>query len=356
MIKLMHIVEAFGGGVFSFLINLINHTEPCYEITVLHGLREETELNFKEYFMPEVNFIKINNFTKEINVFKDFKALQEISKLIKKIKPDIIHLHSSKAGILGRIAAMKSIYNPHGFAFLNSELSLLKKTIYKTIEKLAIKRPCIITGCSRSEFNEAKKLGGEVILINNGIDIYQIDRIVNQLSKRIFNRHCLKFYTCGRIESIKNPILFNNIALSFPNNEFLWIGDGNMRGLLTSPNIKITGWKKKPDVYQIAYEQDVLIMTSLCEAMPLSLLEGMYMRKICIVSETLGHIDVINHGVNGFLCNNLDDYKAIINNIIETDETLIKKITKNAYLDIVNKLNVNNMASEYMALYNSILV
>ena len=68
---------------------------------VAHGRREETLENFKDYFPNNVKLIEVKNVT------KDLKALLEIRKIVKNEKPDIVHLHSSKAGILGRVAIHK---------------------------------------------------------------------------------------------------------------------------------------------------------------------------------------------------------------------------------------------------------
>ena len=117
--KILYIVESFGGGVFTFLVDLINALDNEYEIVVAYGERKETLKNFKDYFSNKVCFIKVENFTRSINIKKDLNALKEVKKIIKDEKPDIIHLHSSKAGVIGRLAIsgrkVKMFYNPHGF-------------------------------------------------------------------------------------------------------------------------------------------------------------------------------------------------------------------------------------------------
>ena len=138
--KVLHIVEAFGGGVFTVLTDLLNGISKNYDIVVAYSLRAQTPDNFKEYFDNNIKFIEVKNFTRNINFGKDIKALKEIRNIVKEEKPDIVHLHSSKAGILGRIGihdkSIKMFYNPHGFSFLKLDDSKLKRFIYKTIEKV----------------------------------------------------------------------------------------------------------------------------------------------------------------------------------------------------------------------------
>ena len=103
--KILHIVESFGGGVFTFLVDLLNEMSEEYEIAIAYSKREQTPENFKEYFSSKIKFIEVKNFTRRINPVKDLKAFFEIKKIIKEENPDIIHLHSSKAGFTGRFAA-----------------------------------------------------------------------------------------------------------------------------------------------------------------------------------------------------------------------------------------------------------
>ena len=71
--KVLHIVESFASGVFSFLVDLVNSTDKDYEIVIAYGERKETQENFKEYFNKNIKFIKVENFTRSINPIKDIK-------------------------------------------------------------------------------------------------------------------------------------------------------------------------------------------------------------------------------------------------------------------------------------------
>lgn len=104
----------------------------------------------------------------------------------------------------------------------------------------------------------------------------------------------------GRIGFQKNPKMFNEIAKSLPELEFTWIGDGELRKELTSPNITITGWKERKEVLKILNDNDIFILLSLWEGLPISLLEAMYMKKVCIVSDVIGNRDVTENGKDGF--------------------------------------------------------
>lgn len=356
--KILYIVESFGSGVFTFLVDLINKLDNEYEIVIAYGERKETLKNFRDYFSNKVRFIKVENFVRSINVKKDFKALKEVKEIIKNEKPDIIHLHSSKAGVIGRLAIsakkVKMFYNPHGFSFLKLDDSKLKRTIYWLIEKIMtiINRKCIIIGCSQGEYEEARKLSKKSICINNGINIEKLDEETKELNERVIEYKKIKICTSGRIGNQKNPVMFNEIAKQFPNMEFTWIGDGEQRNKLTSPNINITGWKSRKEVLRILNDNDIFILTSLWEGLSISLLEAMYMRKVCIVSNVIGNRDVIQDGVNGYIANNIDDFCSIIDDMINSRD--VENIKENAKLDVTNEFNAVDMIEKYKREYGEI--
>lgn len=354
--KVLHIVEPFASGVFSFLVDLVNETSEEFDITIAYGVRKETVDNFKEYFNDNVKFIKVENFDRNINIKKDIKAYKELKDIKKRIKPDIVHLHSSKAGVLGRLAVngkeIKMLYNPHGFSFLKQDDSKIKRLIYKSIEKTMalLNKKCTIIGCSQGEYEEARKLNDNSVCINNGINIEKLQEETKSLKQKEIEYDKVKICTVGRIDFSKNPFLFNEIAKNFPSIQFTWIGDGDLRDKLTSANITITGWKEKNEVLKILNENDIFILTSLWEGLPISLLEAMYMKKICIVTNVIGNRDVIKNEYNGFVIETVEECEKYIKEIIEKKNN--QTIVNNAFESIQNEYNTKVMINNYMKIYN----
>lgn len=355
--KILHIVEAFGGGVFTVLCDLINGLSDEFEIVVAYSLRPQTPKDFKKYFSKNVKFIEVKNFTRSINFKKDIRALKEVRNIVKEEKPDIVHLHSSKAGIIGRLGIhdkkIKMFYNPHGFSFLKLDDSKLKRLMYKMIEKGAavINYKCTIVGCSKGEYEEAIKLNKNSICINNGINIEKLKEETKYLKEKEIDYDNLKICTVGRIGFQKNPKMFNEIAKEFPNLQFTWIGDGELRNELTSPNITVTGWKERKEVLKELNNNDIFLLTSLWEGLPISLLEAMYMKKICIVSDVIGNRDVINSGKNGYVFYKKEQCIDIIKNI-NTNEgcNIIAEEYNDINIEYSDKKMIKRYKKEY--LYN----
>lgn len=351
--KILHIVEAFGGGVFTFLVDLVNNTCDEYDIVLACSIRPQTPKDYKNYINKKVKIIELKSGARDISITKDLKSFFEIKKIIKDENPDIVHLHSSKSGFLGRLICndkkVNVLYNPHGFAFLKEDESKIKKNIYRALEYIAAKKCGTIIGVSKGEYEEALKLSKKACLINNGIDT----NILPIMDEKVIKSNKLRVCTIGRISYQKNPEMFNEIAKRFPNIEFTWVGIGEMADTLNSDNIEITGWMSKDKALNIMNNSDIFILTSLWEGLPIALLEAMYYKKICIVSNCIGNRDVIENGVNGFVANNLEEFTHVIEDII-SEKVDVKNIKENAYYDILTKYDFSIVSKSYKKLYNSL--
>src|SRR5690606_31775999 len=113
-----------------------------------------------------------------------------------------------------------------------------------------------IISSSDSELDAYKKLNIKTQLIFNGARIK---------AKEVEKTSKFRIVNCGMISIQKNPLLFNEIAKHFVSNshvEFYWIGNGANADQLDSPNIHITGWKSKNDVFDLLYSSDLYCSTS----------------------------------------------------------------------------------------------
>ncbi len=351
-IRLLYISEPLGGGVFSYLVDLSNRLADTFDITIAHGIREETPENYKDYFDKRIKLIKVDSFTRSLSVGSDLKAFSELKKISEQVNPDIIHLHSSKAGALGRWAfnghKLPVFYTPHGYSFLMQDESAIKKFVYKFAEIISAKRYATTISCSEGEHNETLKLTKRAVYINNGINLNDLDKLVNSVENK--KKSEFSVFTLGRICTQKNPKLFNNIALAMPDIKFTWIGDGDLRKELTAKNITVTGWVDRKTAIKTALESDVFLLPSLWEGLPISLLEAMYLKKLCVVSNIIGNRDVIENGVNGFVCNSIAEYTAAIRAAGSSDE-----LRDRARNDVLRDYNTDVMAQKYSEVYKKAL-
>jgi glycosyltransferase involved in cell wall biosynthesis len=351
MQKILHIVEPLAAGIHTFLVELVNRQCDYLEVYIAYGVRPHTHKNFKEYFDKRVHWIKVENFQRSVG-FKDIKAFFEIKHIVCEAKPDIIHLHSSKAGFLGRWAfngsKYKIFYTPHGLSFLMQDSSKLKRWVYWFLEYVSTFRKATIIACGKGEYEAVLKLSPKCTYVNNGINVNDLKSFLRE--KKSINEMPVACIT-GRISHQKNPKLFNEIAMLLPQVKFIWVGAGELQSELTSPNIEITGWVNRETALELLTKADFFILPSLWEGLPLSLLEAMYLRKICLVSDVIGYRDAIENERNGFICHTAVEYAQRINQVIESKcdwQVLISQ----AHNDILTLYNTDIMAIQYAKIYN----
>jgi glycosyltransferase involved in cell wall biosynthesis len=226
----------------------------------------------------------------------------------------------------------------------------IRSRAYKLMEILLGKTSSITLTCCESEDEVARTLCKRTAYIETGVNISELSSSLDSIEPK--KNSIFTVFTIGRVCTQKQPQLFNQIAELVPNVKFVWIGSGELERILTAPNIEVTGWKSRRETLAIAKEADAFVLCSLGEAIAMSLLEMMYMRKLCLVSDVVGNRSVIQNEKNGFICREAQDYATVI-------KTAMKKIPQNcierAYSDILIKYNTEKMKECYLRFYEKYL-
>jgi glycosyltransferase involved in cell wall biosynthesis len=327
-LKVVHIIEALGGGVYTYFKDLSYYfgddeiTKDISTTIIYSGNRKEIDPEkIESEFSKGVSLIKIN-MVREFSPLDDFKSILDLRRELQKINPDVIHLHSSKAGVLGRVAyfllfkKMQLFYTPHGYSFLRTDISNWTKKIYWTIENCFQQLFGGITiACGDTEYEIAQEIG-KSYLIRNGINIEEVRQ---QYIKP--QNQTLTIGIVARITTARNPKLFNAIALRFPRYNFVWIGDGELNSVLTAPNIRITGWFiDKNEALKELSTIDIYIQTSLWEGLPIAVLEAMAMKKPVLATNIIGNKDIVVHNETGFLFNEIEELDHYLE-LLKDDKT-----------------------------------
>ncbi|WP_303814729.1 glycosyltransferase [Selenomonas ruminantium] len=354
--KILMVCEAFGGGVFAYVTQLCNDMCNEFDIYLAYSLRPQTPSDFQNKLDNSVHLIPMHAFSDKSNsILKIYNIIKELRSIERKINPDIIHLHSSIAGGFGRIAyhnlKKNIVYTPHGYAFILMGDGIKSKLYYYAEKFLGKIKNTLILTCCESEDAISKKLCRKTYYIETGLNIKSLDAQLKDIKKE--EQPCFTVFTLGRACIQKQPQLFNEIAKLLPNVRFLWVGGGELENCLTADNIEVTGWKTREEALALAKGADAFILCSKGEAIAMSLIENMYLKKLCLVSNTVGNKSVISDGVNGFICNEAIEYA---NRIQEAMANFPYKIVENAYEDIRNVYNTNTMKDKFIKFYNRIAV
>ena len=306
---IVHIVEPFASGIAVF-VKYLSEAMPDDLHIIIHGERRQVmpASDVKRTFSSSnVRFIKWRSAQRSINPFKDFLALVELYKILRRLRNkalvDGVHLHSSKSGFLGRMVCKalgirNVFYTPHGAPFLSGK-TVFSKYVYRQVERFGNSLGGKVICCSLSELNAYLSLGIPATYISNGVAVDDKRRVECRKVREKF-----RVITSGRITAQKNPSLFNSIAYyfrEFDQFEFIWAGDGGDKHLLTEKNIIVTGWLNQQEIKKLVSEADMYLSTALYEGLSFGVLEALTLHKPVLLSNCVGNMDVVKNGINGDL-------------------------------------------------------
>ncbi len=310
--KIIHITEALASGVAYCLSQLAQaQVADGHQVMIVHSVRPETPAeSISDLFPAPIECVVLPMET-PIAPVADLRALWQIRALLKAEKPDVVHLHSSKAGVLGRLAVAslgiqnRSFYSPHGFAFLKEDSSPIKRKLYLGLERFAGKLGGTLIGCSATEASLAQTevRHPKTVLVENAIDLGAVPSPVTHGHGRV------RVVASGRLCHQKAPWRFRDLAqycMDLPA-DFVWLGDGELRDDLLvdgklPENLEVSGWQSRSTVYLALAEADMFVMPSLWEGMPLAVIEAQAMGLPAVVSDVVGNRDVVIDGKSGFVC------------------------------------------------------
>ncbi|HAX61895.1 MAG TPA: hypothetical protein DCX95_04995 [Elusimicrobia bacterium] len=317
-IKVVHIITLLelGGAQENTLYTCEHLDKNNFDVMLIcgkGGILDAQAKNIRVYFVKEL--------IREICPIYDLLAFIKIYKILKKEKPDIVHTHSSKAGIIGRWAAYcakvpKIIHTFHGFGF-NDEQNYFVRRIYILAERLAAKITDKLVAVSYQNISKGlkNKIGNEpqYTMIRSGIKLqdYQIDIDVEKKKKEfaIINESVVGMIACFKKQ--KAPLDFIKTAklvcTEKPDVKFVLVGDGVLRKRIESEikklnlkkNVLLTGWRK--DTNEIIKIFDVFVLTSLWEGLPRVIVESMASGIPVVATYIDGTREIVQEDLTGFV-------------------------------------------------------
>lgn len=347
--KILYIItQGELGGAQRYVADLTTHLDKNrYDIVAAVGNGQDALSKNLENLGYKV--LTVKNLTRNIHPLKDIAAILEIKKIIKKINPDIIHLNSSKAGVLGSFAAKLEgnknvVFTAHGFAFLEPHAF---KFIYFWAEKLASFLRKVIITVSEYDREQAIKYKlcppEKLVTIHNGIEIN--DSEFQTTSYQLPATHLTigtiaHDYPTKDLNTLREA--FALVKKDYPNAELVIIGRGGTTGELPNTRAAL-------EVF------DIYVCSSVKEGFPYSILEAMR-AGLPIVSTAVGGIpEAIEHGKQGLLVppKNPEAMAMAIKKLIANPK-LAEQLGRNARKKI-KKFSLKRMVEETEAVYRKLV-
>jgi len=391
--RILQIVNRLNlGGITYNAASITARLRPEHETMLVAGMKDDQEES-SEFMLNNLGLeaVYIPDMRREINLKADFKAYKHLLKIIREFKPDVVHTHAAKAGILGRLAARRAgvkviVHTFHGHVF-HSYFGKFKTRFFLEIERFLARLShgiIAISELQKKELCEIYKVCAceKIHIVELGYDLYPFQNDVKKKRADFRNKYgvdddVILVGMIGRLVPIKNITLFIDcwedlVKVNGSKIKAFIIGDGEQRfdlqehcrklGLkISTPenqdndvNLVFTSW-----IHQIDWAMagiDILALTSLNEGTPASLIEAQAAGKPIVSSKVGGIANIVIEGETAFLVE-AGDKKAFTQTLqkLIQDADLRDRMKLAGPQFALNRFHYQRLTEDIRTLYNKLL-
>jgi len=377
------------GGPAYHVADLATRLQDDFEILVVGGVPGKGEQANTDMFAALENEpVVVEGFSRKASIRNDLRSYRKIKSIIKDFKPDIVHTHTGKPGIIGRIAARRSgvkavVHTFHGNLFQGYFPAFISKGIVLLERMLARKTDAIIalSELQKKDLTEKYNIAraDKIRVILPGIDSasLKITEENRMLFRERFNigKDVVVPAIVGRLVGIKNIKLFilavkHLREKGFGNVKGAVIGDGplklELKEFCNSIGLEFSEYSRKNDNAAIIFTSwcknisliysgiDIVVLTSGNEGTPYSLIEAQMAGKPVVAARVGGVADIVSQGRSALLFDTRQQLFSALEKVV-SDETLRQKMGEEGIAFARNRLDVSRMTVDTGKLYMSLI-
>jgi glycosyltransferase involved in cell wall biosynthesis len=390
-LRIVHIITRLilGGAQENTLITCKLLAQRGHDVTLITGpaLGPEGEL-FEQTKGQKYKVIVIRELWRAIEPVKDFISYRKIKKYLRRLQPDVVHTHSAKAGILGRLAAYSLkveadnfripavVHTIHGLAFHPYQSNWLNK-FYIAIEKAAAKRTDFFISVADAMTNQSLAAGigrpGQYVTAYSAIEEEDFLEPISQEKKIEFRRKygiaedAVVFITIARLFMLKGHEYIiesaKQLSKRFANVVWLFVGDGNLaedykeqvRRVGLAERVKFTGLLPPSQIPLAIQSSDILVHCSLREGLARALPQAMLCGKAVVSFDVDGAREVVNKNTGRLIeAKNVEQLTAVCAELAE-DKNLREQLGKAGMESVKEKFAPQTMVDKIEEVYNKLL-
>ena len=371
-IKVLRIVARMNVGGPAVQISGLMRTlsKADFDQELVTGYCDLDEADYLIEVATDIKATRILGLGRSVSALNDLRAMFAVIRIIREFKPDIVHTHTAKAGVIGRVASVLSLHRSfrvhtfHGH-LLSGYFGKFKTGLVVLIERILAYKTHALFAVGTKVMDEllAKKIGApeKFTVMPPGVENMLIPSrgdAAALLSLDPTKRYCSFI---GRVTQIKRPDRFLDVVEKLraggSDLHFVVAGSGDLyevtRKAASDRNLPIIflGWQR--DIGNALAISDFTVLTSDNEGMPLSIIQA-GMAGVPAVSTDVGAVsEIIDEGVTGFVtCFEVKDLVAKIS-VLENDPLLAQKMGHAAQERYVKEFSVMRLAEDHSKIYNS---
>lgn len=267
MKKILHVTDCLNAGVLRAIEIVVRNNSQNHHLILWDSHDDTPEPDISKLLELQVTLLRWDG-----NFFNKSLILR---KNIAKIEPDILFLHSSIAGFIGRLSTQfKNIYfSPHCFAFQRQDISLISRIFFLAIEKLlSIRTKFYICNWPIEADLVIKHFKNSNMIFYPLINYEIQDQFIKNSGNRVIS--------IGRLRPQKDPIFFSEVVKYIKGNselDFYWIGSGDSRfiDILKTCNVEVLGWLDHTKDELLNKNVKIQLITSAWESGPFTFYEAL---------------------------------------------------------------------------------
>ena len=301
--KVLHVIARMNvGGTARYVSELV---EAIPNSKLATGFVQGSEV--EDPSVSQLPVLRIKHLGRKISLVNDYKAWRELREVVRECKPEIIHTHTFKAGLIGRLVRGKHqhIHTFHGHLFEDNSFSGLEKKIITLVEKWLAPRANVLVSVGLNVGKELREagigVGQEWVSIAPGVEALTL--LEKSEARKLIgvNESEMLIGWMARMTSVKNPNLLLQVALRLPDVQFVMAGGGDLLETIKSnapENVKVIGWADAATFWSAV---DIAISTSDNEGMPVALIEAQLAGLPVIATNVGSNSEVIQDEVTGLI-------------------------------------------------------
>lgn len=302
-IKILHVIARMNvGGTAKYVSDLLSKFPNSALATgYVQGMEIEDD------GLKNLQVFRIPHLGRRISLRNDYLAWKELRKLVREFDPDVLHTHTFKAGLVGRLipGRHKRVHTFHGHLFHDRSFNPIEIWVIKIVERYLARRTDILISVGEKVGVQMRSAGigrrNKWLSVPPGIQMpKKIERTEARKLLKLDSKDFLVGWM-GRMVSVKNPMSLITIAQLLPEITFVMAGGGDLLDEVTlraPTNVLVKGWVDSNHFWSAV---DCAISTSTNEGMPIALIEAQMSGIPVIATDVGSNAEVIENGITGLI-------------------------------------------------------